>query len=114
MLGSPVGSSGCGDCAKSAWRVNRLRVQVICRPFDAKPTDADWRALFEQCATLLGTEGGRLLVIDTVATLMPAGVETNADCVVRALAPLRRLAAQGMAIWLMHHPHKGKARPGEA
>src|SRR5205823_11693856 len=32
---------------------------------------------------------------------------------VRALAPLRRLAAQGIAIWLMHHPHKGKARAGQ-
>jgi hypothetical protein len=78
-----------------------------------KPSDADWRALLEQSANLLGSEGGRLLVIDTVATLMPAGVETNADCIVRALAPLRRLAEQGIAIWLMHHPSKGKVRPGE-
>jgi hypothetical protein len=88
-------------------------VQVICRPFAGKPSDADWRALLEQSANLLGSEGGRLLVIDTVATLMPTGVEANADCMVRALAPLRRLAEQGIAIWLMHHPHKGKARPGE-
>src|SRR5581483_4538084 len=63
--------------------------------------------------SLLGTAGGRLLVIDTVATLMPAGVEANADCVVRALAPLRQLADTGVAIWLMHHPHKGKVRSGE-
>jgi hypothetical protein len=51
-------------------------------------------------------------VIDTVATLMPAGVETNADCMVRALDPLRRLAAQGVAIWIMHHPHKGQGQVG--
>jgi hypothetical protein len=51
-------------------------------------------------------------VIDTVATLMPTAVETNADCMVRALAPLRDLAEQGVAIWLMHHPHKGKPRAG--
>jgi hypothetical protein len=29
---------------------------------------------------------------------------------VRALAPLRVLAEQGIAVWLMHHPHKGKSR----
>jgi AAA domain len=101
------------------WRMRHQRlplgdhVQVICQPFAGKPTEAEWRALLEQSALVLGPEGGRLLVIDTVATLMPAGVETNADCMVRALAPLRRLAEQGIAIWLMHHPHKGKARPGE-
>jgi hypothetical protein len=88
-------------------------VQLICRPFTGKPSDAGWRALLEQSVNLLGSEGGRLLVIDTVATLMPAGVETNADCMVRALAPLRRLAEQGIAIWIMHHPRKGKARPGQ-
>jgi hypothetical protein len=88
-------------------------VQVVCRPFAGKPTDAEWRALLEQSAAHLGTAGGRLLVIDTVATLLPAGVEANADCLVRALAPLQRLTEQGIAIWFMHHPYKGKARAGE-
>jgi hypothetical protein len=68
--------------------------------------------LIDHSASVLGTEGGRLLVIDTVATMLPSGVETNADCMVRALAPLRRLAEQGVAVWIMHHPHKGKARAG--
>jgi hypothetical protein len=85
----------------------------ISRPFAGKPSDADWRALIDHAANILGTEGGRLLVIDTVATLLPSGVETNADCMVRALAPLRRLAEQGIAVWLMHHPHKGKSRAGQ-
>src|SRR5262249_19865112 len=40
-------------------------------------------------------------------------VESNADCLVRALAPLRRLAAQGVCVWLLHHPHKGQARAGQ-
>jgi hypothetical protein len=103
----------------SLWRTRHQRlafgdhVQFICRPFLGKPTNADWDALIDQSANHLGTSGGRLLAIDTVATLLPTGVETNADCMVQALAPLRRLAEQGIAIWLMHHPHKGKARPGE-
>jgi hypothetical protein len=86
---------------------------LISRPFDGKPTFAGWRTLIDRSADILGTEGGRLLVIDTVASHMPAGVETNADCMARALAPLRRLAEQGIAVWLMHHPHKGKARVGQ-
>jgi hypothetical protein len=88
-------------------------IALISRPFDGKPTDAGWRSLIAQSANILGMEGGRLLVIDTVVSLMPAGVETNADCMVRALAPLRRLAEQGVAVWLMHHPHKGKSRVGQ-
>ncbi len=101
------------------WRMRQERLplgehaQFILQPFAGKPTDAAWQALLDQTANVLGTEGGRLLVIDTVATLMPTGVETNADCMVRALAPLRRLADQGVAVWLMHHPHKGKSRAGE-
>ena len=101
------------------WHMRRQRLafgehtQLISQPFAAKPTDADWLALIDHSATILGTEGGRLLVIDTVATLLPAGVETNADCMVRALAPLRRLAELGIAVWLMHHPHKGKSRAGQ-
>jgi hypothetical protein len=83
---------------------------LISRPFAGKPTAADWQALIEHSAGLLGAEGSRLLVIDTVSTLMPLGTETNTDCMVRALAPLQRLAEQGICVWLMHHPHKGKAR----
>jgi hypothetical protein len=88
------------------------QVNVLCQPFSGKPTAADWQALLDYSAIVLGSEGNRLLVIDTVATLMPAGVETNADCMVRALAPLRRLADKGVAVWLMHHPHKGKSLVG--
>jgi hypothetical protein len=101
------------------WQQRRHRLvfsahtDLISRPFAGKPSAAEWRALIDHAGTVLGTEGGRLLVIDTVATLLPSGVETNADCMVRALAPLRRLAEQGVAIWLMHHPHKGKSRAGQ-
>jgi AAA domain len=101
------------------WGMRRQRlafgdhVGLISQPFPGKPTDSDWQALIDHSATILGVEGGRLLVIDTVASLMPAGVETNADCMVRALAPLRRLGALGIAVWLMHHPHKGKSLAGQ-
>jgi hypothetical protein len=98
------------------WQMRRRRLDfgeradLLSRPFAGKPTAAAWQALVERSADILGGEGGRLLVIDTVAALMPAGVETNADCMARALAPLRSLADRGVAVWLMHHPHKGKAR----
>jgi hypothetical protein len=89
-------------------------IGVISMPFGGtKASQSDWKALIDHCAAELGPEGGRLLVIDTVATLMPVGVETNADCMVRALAPLRLIAQQGIAVWLMHHPHKAAAKAGQ-
>jgi AAA domain len=101
------------------WHGRRQRLDfgnqasLISRPFAGKATDAQWQALIDYSASVLGNQGARLLVVDTVASLMPGGVETNADCMVRALAPLRRLADQGIAVWLMHHPHKGKTRLGQ-
>jgi RecA-family ATPase len=89
-------------------------INLISRPFAGKPTAAEWQNLIEHSAAVLGREGNRLLVVDTMSTLLPAGTETNADCMVRALAPLHRLAEQGIAVWLMHHPHKGKLRTARA
>jgi hypothetical protein len=72
------------------WQRRRQRLvfgahtDLISRPFAGKPSDADWRASIDHAGTVLGTEGGRLLAIDTVATLLPSGVEANADCMVRA------------------------------
>jgi hypothetical protein len=71
------------------------------------------RALVEQSGAILGADGNRLLVVDTVAMLMPAGVESNPGGLARALAPLRQLTEQGVAVWLLHHPRKGKARAGQ-
>lgn len=122
LLGLPVRSARAlvlSEENADLWHMRHQRLtfgahtDLISQPFAGKPTDADWRGLIDHAANLLGPEGGRLLVIDTVATLLPAGVETNADCMVRALAPLRRLAEQGIAVWLMHHPHKGKSRAGQ-
>ena len=103
----------------SHWQTRRQRLtfgqqtHVISQPFIGKPSDAEWGALIDHSANVLGTEGGRLLVVDTVSTLFPKGAETNADCMVRALAPLRRVAALGIAVWLMHHPRKGKLLAGQ-
>jgi hypothetical protein len=122
LLGLPVRPARAlvvSEEGAALWHQRRQRLvfgehtALISQPFAGKPAHADWRALIDHAAGILGTEGGRLLVIDTVATLLPAGVETNADCMVRALAPLRRLAEQGVAVWLMHHPHKGKSRAGQ-
>jgi hypothetical protein len=122
LLGLPVRPAKAlvlSEESTALWQRRRQRLvfgahtDLISQPFAGKPSDADWRALIDHAGNVLGTAGGRLLVIDTVSTLMPSGVETNADCMVRALAPLRRLADQGIAVWLLHHPHKGKARAGQ-
>src|SRR5262245_41402410 len=89
LLGLPVRPARAlvlSEEGTALWQRRRQRLvfgehtDLISRPFAGKPSNADWRALIDHAATILGTEGGRLLVIDTVASLMPSGVETNADC----------------------------------
>ncbi len=70
-------------------------IEMICRPYTAKPDGADWQALLDDSLSILGATGQRLLVIDTVATLMPSGVETNSDCMSRALAPFAAWQSRG-------------------
>jgi hypothetical protein len=89
-------------------------IGVICRPFNRKPSYTQWRDLIAHVATLLGPDGARLLVVDSIGTLFPRSAEVNADCMNRSLEPLRRLATQGVAVLLLHHPSKGGPAEGQA
>ena len=64
-----------------AMRQRRLdfgeHIGLISRPFAAKPTSSDWRALIDHAGNILGADGGRLLVVDTVASLMPTCLATR-------------------------------------
>jgi hypothetical protein len=70
--------------------------------------------LCERLAELHGEQGVGLVVIDTLATFLPGGVENLAGRVLEALAPLSRLTKQGMAVLLLHHPSKGASAAGQA
>ncbi|HEV3203609.1 MAG TPA: AAA family ATPase, partial [Gemmataceae bacterium] len=90
-------------------------VQFLCRPFrGARPTDAQWFALVARLEILHRQETLDLVVLDALATLLPGYAETCAPKMLDCLLPLQALANEGPALWLVHHPAKGKRADGQA
>src|SRR5262249_350612 len=90
-------------------------VQFLCRPFrGARPTDAQWFALGAGLEALHRQEALDLVVIDALAALLPGYAETCAPKMLDCLLPLQALANLGPAVWLLHHPAKGKRPDGQA
>jgi hypothetical protein len=90
-------------------------VQFLCRPFHGvRPTEAQWFSLVANLEKLHRREGLDLVVIDALATLLPGYAETCAPKLLDCLLPLQALANLGTAVWLMHHPAKGKCADGQA
>jgi hypothetical protein len=54
-----------------------------------------------------------LIVLDALAALLPGHAETCAPKMLDCLLPLQALANQGPALWLPHHPAKGKRDDGQ-
>ncbi|MFL5339105.1 MAG: AAA family ATPase [Gemmataceae bacterium] len=82
-------------------------VRWLCRPFAAKPSREEWFGLVDHLANL--SAGVRtLIVIDPLAMVLPGFDENNAGPIIDALAPLRRLASEGHAVLLLHHPRKAQ------
>src|SRR5260370_509977 len=90
-------------------------IQFVCRPFnDARPTEAQWFSLIASIDKLHRREGLELVVIDTLATLLPGYAETCAPKLLDCLLPLQALANAGPAVLLVHHPGRGKRADGQA
>jgi hypothetical protein len=92
----------------------RDNVDLLCRPFAAQPSMAQWLALIETAAAMRQRQGSDLVVIDSLAYFLPAHSENSAGALLECLTPLQRLTTAGMAVLLPHHPHKGKTVPGQA
>jgi hypothetical protein len=90
------------------------QVHWLCRPFLGKPTLEQWRQLFATVRDLRVREGLDLFVIDPLAMFLPVADENNAGPLVQALAPLRDLTAEGLAVLLLHHPRKARSAAGSA
>ena len=54
-----------------------------------------------------------LVVLDALATLLPGHAETYAAKMLDCLLPLQALANRGPAVWLLHHPAKGRRADGQ-
>jgi len=102
------------------WRMRGIQLdfgpdtRFFCRPFFGSPQPKDWQALIDQLLALWADEGLSLVVIDTLATLLPAGAESQSDLLLRVLRPLEQLTEAGIAVLLMHHPRKGHSEPGQS
>jgi hypothetical protein len=92
----------------------RDHVDLLCRPFSAQPTMDQWLALMETAAALHHRHGTDLVVIDSLASFLPAHSENSAGGLLECLTPLQRLATAGMCVLLPHHPRKGKTVAGQA
>src|SRR5262249_38293675 len=73
-----------------------------------------WFSLVANLEKLHRREGLDLVVIDALATLLPGYAENYAPKLLDCLLPLQELANLGPAVWLMHHPAKGKCADGQA
>ncbi len=89
-------------------------VRLLCRPFGGKPKLEQWLELVDHLEKLHAEEGIDLVVIDTLASFFPGRGESNADCMLEALAPLQQLANRGMSVLIMHHPRKGESVAGQS
>jgi AAA domain-containing protein len=90
-------------------------VQLLCRPFPgARPTDAQWFSLVAGLEALHRQEALDLVVLDALAALLPGHAEAYAPRMLDCLLPLQALASRGPAVWLLHHPAKGRRADGQA
>jgi len=106
--------------SRSHWRMRGKRLdfgagtRFFCRPFSGKPTHEEWLGLIQHLVELRASSGLDLVVIDTLTTFFPPGVENNSDALQRALRPLDQLTVAGLSVLLLHHPRKGALLPGQA
>ena len=90
-------------------------IEFVCRPFrGARPTEAQWLDFIARLSAVHRQEGFDLLVLDTLATLLPGYAESSAPKLLDCLLPLQDLAQGGAAVWVLHHPAKGKRADGQA
>ncbi|MBX9628602.1 MAG: helicase RepA family protein, partial [Gemmataceae bacterium] len=55
-----------------------------------------------------------LFVVDPLATFLPGRTEADAGALLDFLDPLRRLAAGGTAVLVLHHPRRGRSEEGSS
>jgi hypothetical protein len=89
------------------------RASFICRPFDGRPSPADWLALVQRLEEQAACGELDLAVIDSLAGFV-ASTENDATTMVTMLKPLQRLAARGAAVLVLHHPRKAPAGEGRS
>lgn len=105
--------------AEAHWADRRRAIPVgpnarfICRPFLARPTPAQWDDFLGGARTVRRRDGLDLLVVDSLAEFLPGRSDSDPATVLDFLRPLRRLAEDGAAVLVLHHPRKHPAAEGD-
>jgi hypothetical protein len=86
----------------------------FCRPFVGRPRPQDWQALLGAVLDLHAQHRFDLVVVDPLLHFLPASSENTAPAMVDFLMTLQCLTAAGLAVWLQHHPRKGRLLDGQA
>jgi hypothetical protein len=89
-------------------------VELLARPFRGRPTVEGWNALIDDARESRLRGELDLLVVDPLASFLPGRCESDAATLLEALQPLHRLAAEGVAVALLHHPRKERSEPGSS
>jgi hypothetical protein len=102
----------------SLWadRARRLdfggKVCFLPRPFLTIPRLEEWQALLDRILALRQLHGIDLAVIDPLAPFLRG--ENQARSMLESLMPLGALTRAGMALFLLHHPGRGRRPIGQA
>lgn len=88
--------------------------RLVSRPFPARPSPAAWDDFLARTRAAADCSAGGLdlFVVDPLAAFLPGRSESDAGTLLDFLAPLRRLAAGGTAVLVLHHPRKEKSEAG--
>jgi hypothetical protein len=81
-------------------------VGMICQPFRARPTMAEWREFLNSLTATVRKYQFDLIVFDTLSKMWPVREENDAGQVEEALMPLWSLSQENIAVCLVHHTRK--------
>jgi len=89
-------------------------VGLLSQPFYGAPDASDWQCLLDTVSCMNAKKKIDLLVIDPLASFLPAGCEFDSTAMMAALNPLSRLQQMGIGVLLLHHPRKAPSAVGSS
>ncbi|MCE9531552.1 MAG: AAA family ATPase [Planctomycetes bacterium] len=88
--------------------------ELMARPFPSRPNIDEWNDLIDYAQRMRRLGKLDLFVVDPLASFLPGRCESDAATLLEMLQPLHRLAADGVAVLLLHHPRKKPSEEGQS